>query len=272
MFDVQTAATSAWSVEWCLRLFGALIAIRCATWRFHAHAKMPAELTEPVWFLMPFSPVPVWVMVTAQVVGVVGGVAVAARWKMVPSFRIALGAFVVLGGIRTGVGKILHNDVMFIVTALPFAWSSAKTSIRETNGWQLRAAQMTAAVVYFLTGIQKVRHSGPSWIFSDNMRWIMESASRRDGALWPAFGHTIASHTVLWFISGAALIGMELVFPLALKQGWWRRCLVVGAIGLHAMAFLGIGLDYGNWVAADLILFVNWPWLRERIVGAPPLS
>lgn len=260
MFDGPATTNQSRRVAVAGTVLASLITVRCGVWSFHSISNLPRPLTEPVWFLWPVWPLPAWFFVAVQILGVMAGLVCMVR-RDVRAFRVTWVAFVILAGARGGFGKILHNDVLLVIGSIPFLLGAWKPS----NGWQVRSGQVVVSVCYFLTGIQKLRHSGPSWVYGDNMRWIMEYGSRRDGTLVPAIGRTVAAHQWLWVTSAAALIGMELLFPLVFVNRWWRRLMVGGAIGLHVTTLFALGLDYSNWWITVCAYFVDWPALGDRL-------
>ncbi len=250
------------------RALAVLMALRIATWRYHDYAELPKELVHHVWYWswlqgMP----PVQVMIAIQVIGVAAAIAFLVGWRPNVTFPAAWAAFVALAGLRAGLGKVLHNDALPILAMVPFLWSapirSSDPSAPARSGWPLRAAQVVVATIYFATGMQKLVSSGPAWVASDNMHWIMVRAA--DGANFlPGVPEWIASEPVVWHVSALLLIGLELTFPLVFVNDWFRRVLVSGAIAMHLVTLVTLELDYMSWVFVDLALFINWIALRDR--------
>lgn len=254
------------------RLFAALLLVRILTWRYHDFADLPRELVWHVWYwdwLERMPPVPA--MVAIQVVGAVAAVGVLTRRRVNQCFVVAWVAFLALAGLRSGVGKVLHNDALPLIAMVPFLWpgptARSEPCAPARAGWPLRSAQLLVATIYFLTGVQKLVHSGIEWVTTDNMRWIMEGAAR-DGVLG-AVPEWIASQPILWRTSAVALLGMELLFPLALVHRWPRRLVVTGAVTMHVMTLVTLRLDYLSWAGVVLVLFVDWGALLRRRGDAP---
>jgi len=124
------------------------------------------------------------------------------------------------------------------------------------------------AFAYFFAGFQKWRYSGPPWVTSDNLRWILIGQAHPDGlALFvadrPWLAHAVAAGALL----------LETCFPLVLFVPRLRWVLIPAAVAMHVGIRLTLGLDYSaQWLSA-VIVFVNWPALiasiRRGVVPAP---
>lgn len=261
------------------RLLAVLMTVRVLTWRYHDYAELPQSLVHPVWYWSWSSTMPpLSVMVAIQVIGVAAGVAVLVGRRANQAFVVLWCCFVALAGLRAGLGKVLHNDALPILAIIPFLWPIAgqaaqsgsgvasDTRAGQAAGWQIRSAQLVVATAYTLTGVQKLRHSGPDWFLTDNMAWIMSSVSGDGGGL-SAIPTAIAREPVLWRPAGYALLFAELLFPLVFLNRWTRAVLVSCVVALHLITLVTLRLDYLSWVWVVLVLFIDWSALRERIAA-----
>ena len=161
-------------------LVALVIGLRLATRDWTLVAERPAVLTFRATMLgwVP-APVPSWLLVAVQLVGLAGVVLVVARRRPRVGFALAWGAYAVLAGLWGSSGKVMHNDVLTVTVGavLLFALVPDRTvparDERTAWGWPPRAALVVIGTVYFLTGAQKLRHNGPTWVFSDNMAWVL---------------------------------------------------------------------------------------------------
>lgn len=258
------------------RLLAVLMTVRVLTWRYHDYAELPQSLVHPVWYWSWSSTMPpVGVMLVIQVIGVAAGVAVLMGRRANQAFVVLWCCFVALAGLRAGLGKVLHNDALPILAIIPFLWPIADRAVQrgsgapqdepagQTAGWQIRSAQLVVATIYTLTGVQKLRHSGPDWFLTDNMAWIMSSVSGDGGGL-SAIPTAIAREPLLWRPAGYALLFAELLFPLVFLNRWTRAVLVTCVVALHLITLVTLRLDYLSWVWVVLVLFVDWRAVRAR--------
>ena len=132
-------------------------------------------------------------------------------------------------------------------------------------GWPVRSAAVVVAGAYFFAGLAKLVNSGPAWVTSDNMRWILYAAGDSDFALF------IADRPWLAHLAAAGTLALELGFPLVLWRAWTAWLFVPGAVSLHVAIWLAMGLDYSAQAATVVIVLTNWPavadWTRRRVRG-----
>jgi hypothetical protein len=248
-----------------------LVAARLALSPFRGLARVPDALLVPVSWLVPFHTVPpVWVIVAVQIVGTVAAVLAAAGKRPRLTLAVAWICLLALAGLRSSLGKILHNDVLLLLAVLPFLGGPDAVAPADDAegpsprfGWPIRTGMAMVALTYFIVGVQKLVHSGPAWVTSDNMRWVLYSAAAegRTFAKWPAL--FVADHAWMATASAAFLLGLELLFPLALFVRPARPVVVAGAFLLHAGTWVLLGLDYWLWAAVVAVLFLLGEPLSE---------
>lgn len=103
-------------------------------------------------------------------------------------------------------------------------------------GWPLRLAAIITVVTYMLAGIAKLRIGGSAWLTSETLtNHIAYSATRMDllGAPRPPLATLAIANE--WALQPMAIasVAVELLAPLALLGGWFRRVWVPAAILLH---------------------------------------
>ena len=254
----------------CARIvLASLLGIRIAFGPYRGLADQPAALFHPPPFLTWLDGVPsTWVLVTLQVIGTVAAGAAVVGWRARGSFRVAWGALLVLAGLRGSFGKILHNDVLLVLAAIPFlvAPLDARLGDRRRSpawGFALRASAVVVAAAYVFCGLQKLRHTGISWVTSDNMRWIMDGAARSARSPAPDLARDIADTPWLATSLAAGLLAFELTFWLCVPLRQLRVVALAAAAALHAGTALLLGLDYWSWIVVDVAVLANW----DAIVG-----
>jgi vitamin K-dependent gamma-carboxylase-like protein len=259
-----------------------ILAGRLAFGSYAELADAPAALFRPRSFMhllhaMPPRPA----VLGLQIVGVAAATLAAVGFRARLALPLAWISALFLNGIATSVGKIVHNDVVLLLALVPLlaapisdAWSldalRGKTFKRSMPGgsirygWPVRTAMVVVAGAYFFAGLAKLVNSGPAWVTSENMRWILYSAGHSEFAVF------IADRPWLAHLVAAATLTLELGFVLVL----WRRELawlfVPGAVTFHLGIWLAMGLDYSAQAATAVVVFTNWPWLVERLRTREP--
>ena len=121
---------------------------------------------------------PPWALVAVQVVGLACALLVVAQRRPHLAFVGLWIAYTSLTALWGSSGKVMHNDVLTVLVAAVFLFASGPArdgwaERRVRYGWPPRAALAVLAMAYFVSGAQKLVHSGPEWVFSDTMTWIL---------------------------------------------------------------------------------------------------
>ena len=274
-----------------------IMLLRLATWPYAQLAATPPVMFRPPTLLTWAAGYPsARTLIAIQVIG-----SAAAIWSILRarssgaswlSFTIAWISFLALSGFKTSTGKVLHNDVLLLLVCVPAVLCRARARLGERRaspdfGWPVRTALVITAIVYFVCGLQKLRHSGFAWVTSDNMQWILVQAIDSGRAPTTALSAAIVNHRALWIATALGLIALELTFPIVLV---WRRArhpYAAAAVALHVGTWLTLGLDYWAWSLTALLVLglsglqredVEWsvnaePWRRSTpqiTLLAPP--
>src|SRR5207245_8702110 len=104
-------------------------------------------------------------------------------------------------------------------------------------GWPVRTAMLTVAGGYFFSGFYKVVFSGPAWVFSNNLRWVMYAISDQNGRPI-GLAILLANHPLLAHAAAAAALLTEIAFPVVL----WRPMAAWVFVPVVVLLHLGIGL------------------------------
>ena len=266
----------------------ALLALRLAIGDYGFVAGQPAALFDPVslFHLLPSMP-STGVVDVLQPLGVVVALLAAGGLWPRATFPAAFALAVFLELMLNATGKIVHNEVLLVLCLLPLlatprtscrAWAlrpprgaesaEAKTHPGErcgiAYGWPIRLAMVIVGLAYLIAGLQKLRYSGLDWVTSDNLRYVLWSAS--DSQAEPnQLGLLVADHAALAHLLAGASLALELGFILCLPFPRLRWILIPSVIGLHVGIRLMMGLDYSAQWLTVLIVFVNWPLVVERI-------
>jgi hypothetical protein len=258
-------------------------------------ADQPRELFRPLSYMaivdrMPSRPA----IAACLVVGIVAAALAAVGLRARTTLALALVAAMLLNGMYTAQGKVMHNDVLLTLCLLAIvlarhgdAWSldawlerrSARRAgvgaraaqVGPAYGWPVRAAMIAVALAYLIAGVHKIVDSGGlGWASSENMRWLLYLSSDSQGhnaiALW------IADHAWLAHLSAYGLLATECLFFLVLLEPRLRWLFVPAAVALHAGTWLTLRLDYSAQLLSVVIVYGTWPpvvaWLAGRRRGA----
>jgi hypothetical protein len=263
-----------------------LLALRLSRGVFLKLAGQPPALYRPLSFMHLFSAMPSRnVVLVAQGLGVAAAVLAAVGVRARVTLPLAWACALLLNGMATSVGKVVHNDVLLLLCLVPLlpvrtsdvwsvdAWVSEHRVAsceaqpwrrHQAYGWPVRTALVVAAGGYFLTGLAKLVFSGPAWFLSGNLRWVLYAASdaRTTPNLLALF---VADRPWLAHMVALSTLVVELGFPVVLWKPRAAWFFVPGAVALHAAIWATLGLDYSAWAATVVILFVDWPVVVERV-------
>ena len=261
-----------------------LLAVRLARPLYLGLAGQPKVLFRPISFMhllgsMPSRPV----TLAVQVVGVAAAALAAAGMRARITLPVAWACGVFLNGMATSTGKVVHNDVVLLLAMVPlfaapmadawsverFVWRSHRVSIPMPStryGWPVRTAMVVVVGAYFFTGFNKLVFSGPAWVTSGNLRWLLYAAS--DTRAHPdGFALFIADRPWLAHLLAGLTLATELGFPLVLGRPKLAWFFLPSAIAMHAAIWGTLHLDYSAWAATAVIVFVPWPVLADRLAA-----
>lgn len=250
-------------------LVACVIGLRLATRDWTLIAERPriltANLTVMSWWP---GPTPAGVLVTLQVVGLLGVVLVLSRRYPRLGFALAWTAYLVLTALWGSSGKVMHNDVLTVLvgavllaSAPPPARHPAPstgrglvgiggpdrwTKLRTVGcGWPPRAALAVIGTVYLMTGVQKVRGSGIDWVLSGNMQWVLRQGTSPFG---PELTALVADHLWLTQLLAGGALALELTAPIWLAIRLTRIPFAISVAFMHGSIWVCLGLEYWAWV------------------------
>jgi hypothetical protein len=134
----------------------------------------------------------------------------------------------------------------------------------------LRLVQLYVAHTYFFSGYSKLYRVGVSWMDPENLRsWFLLFSQldqvMREGALFNTLGPWIADHWLLCLIAGVYGVVVNLLFVSTLVSRRARWFFVPDAVFFHILVFLTLNIFWLN--MPQLLVFVNWQWLVDRLRG-----
>lgn len=245
-------------------------------------ADRPAELTYRLWTFGWLPHLPPAALVAIQVAGLLGAALVLARRMPRLGFTVSWLSLLVLAGLWGASGKFHHNDVLLLTAAFPVLFARVPGrgyrrrqplptgQRREVAwGWPPRAALVVVACVYFLTGLQKLRHSGLSWVFSDNMSWVLLQGAG-SSPISSDLVRRVAEAPVLPQLLAGGALALELGAPLLLLWRPTRLVFAAAVTAMHVSIWACLGLDYSPWWLTVWVVTIatgvptGWAALRDR--------
>ena len=258
----------------------AVIGLRIAFGPYLDFAGQPAALFRPVSFLHALDAMPGPVVILGlQVVGTLAAALAVAGWRRRATFPTAWLCLLVLAGLRSSRGKILHNDSLLLLAAVPFLLApavrlrdkaaGAAASVRF--GWPVHTAVAVVAGVYFFSGLSKLTHSGTAWVTTDNMRYVLYEAAGAGKVAFPDIPIWLAGQAWLTHGLAAGILLLELTFPVVLlrrsRPSPVNAVYAGAAVAFHAGTWLILGLDYWAWAAVAVIVLPDWsPFVDRHLV------
>ena len=243
-------------------------------------AQQARGLYRPVSFMRLFPlPAPTAVVVL-QVLGIAACLLAIVGYRTRPSVLIAWACSIVLIGMVVGFGRDAENEAPLLLALVPLlaarsgdAWSvdsllskghRAGRRLQSLHyGWPVRSTMVVVAGGYFFAGLAKVVWSGPAWITSSNLRWILYTAS--DAQRVPnRLGLSVADRPWLAHGVAAGALASEVLFPLALWRPKLRWFFVPAVVLLHVGIWATMGLNYVAWATTTIVVFVDWVWVVDR--------
>jgi hypothetical protein len=257
----------------------AVLAARLTRTVYVRLADTPDALFRPQSFMRVLSSQPPRGLVIAlQIIGVIAALLAMAGVRTRVSLPTAWTIGVVLGGMTTAIGKVVHNDVLLLLAIVPLlfapcadAWAidapSSPPPDHSAYGFAVRASMIVVAFAYFFAGFWKLVSSGIAWVTSSNMRWVLYASS--DGQVTPnAYALAIADRPWMAHVLAFVTLVVELGFPVVLFA---RRAIlgfVVATVALHAGIWAAMRLDYWAQAATVVVVLVDLPRLIDRARGA----
>ena len=258
---------------WILRTgFAVLFGVRLAIGDHHHLGSQPEALFRPQLLWRWLETMPSGEVIAAvQVVGVLAAAATLVVRRSRLPLVVAWGALVFVDGLLAARGKIMHNDLLALLAAVPVLMGPSAVgpddrALDRRHGWPVRAALGVVVFAYFFSGLAKLISSGPAWAFSDNLQNILFAATLTDKPPTDAVAAFVADRAWLaQAIAGLTLV-VECGFLLVLARPKLRPLFALGAVGLHTGIWVTLGLDYWSWVATVLLVVIDWPAV---LTGAP---
>ena len=178
-------------------------------------------------------------------------------------------------------GKVGHGNMLLLFTTFTFALSRAGDAlsfdaiISRLRGktppgwakeyrsgeytWPIRTVWLFMTLIFFATGIAKLRWGGYDWLFTPHLASTIRQHYLLPGGAAPSsqIGLWIAQFEWLCIATAWLTVFVELFFPLALLNKWGRLFFPTAMFCLQ----FGIGWSMGIFFWTFFIGYVFWlPW------------
>ena len=254
------------------------IGVYLALGPFTRMAGQPAALFRPVLPLRLIGieavPSTAW-MLGLQLVGLVGVALALTRRGARVGFVAAWLAFFILSAFESSFGKYLHNDAVLLLASAPLLAAPGPEDSEPLGpshrfGWSLSSGLIVLVFCYWFAGLAKVVNSGASWVFGDNIRYVMADAAASGHPWWPQIASFVSEEPFLSYVTGAYILGLELTVPVVLFSRKLRPWFAAAIVYLHVATFFTLGLDYWSWAVAACVLLLrpDFRWkspFREKV-------
>ena len=136
-------------------------------------------------------------------------------------------------------------------------------------GWPVHTATVVVAGAYFFSGLAKLLHSGPAWITTDNMRYVLYEAAGGGKVRFPGVPTWLAEQAGLAHGLAAGVLLFELTFPVVLIGGPADVGSPTPPARPPSMRGRGwsSGLDYWAWAAVAAVVLVDCSPIVGRHLG-----
>ncbi len=229
----------------------ALVNVFISIGEFVRLASRPARQFEPVGLAVllegPVSPLVLWSLFAVSVIGGTAFVAGAFFRLSGPVFAMASLAWATY---HASWGQMLHFEHLVTLHLLLLGFSPAADALsidarragsanREPEvryGWPIRLLAIVTVVTYALAGVAKLRASGWTWVEGTTLaNHIGYSATRLDllGEPRPPLSTAVVRQGWLLQPMAVSSLAVELLAPLALFGGWFRRIWVPCVLLFH---------------------------------------
>lgn len=219
----------------------------------------PGPLFDPVFAASWMSGPPSRLLVTVLwAVGLAGAIACVLGVRTHLAFIVAWVAHVELCAMWSSSGKVMHNDVLLLWACVPFLFAAAPRrhqldEVDERWGWAPRSSLAIIAAIYFLAGVQKLRHSGLEWVFSDNLSWVLRQGQSPLGA---EISRDVAAFTWLTIAAAGTSLAFEVGAPVLLALRHTRAIFAVVMGLFHLSIWFLLGLDYYGWILTLVVVIL----------------
>jgi hypothetical protein len=171
-------------------------------------------------------------------------------------------------------GKVGHGNMLVLFTTFTFALSRASDvwsfdalihrnrQVPERSGeytWPIRVVWLFMTLIFFATGIAKLRWGGIEWVTTPHLGSTMRQHFLLPEGTRPSsdFGLYLAQFDSLMIFTAVMTVFVELFFPLALISKWGRLFFPTVMFCLQ----FGIGWSLGIFFWTFFVCYLFWlPW------------
>ena len=257
---------------------------------FWAAAEREPWRWEGVGLLAPWQEPPPSVVVKVLIgITVMSGAAALIGWRYRVTAVVFAAAFAIVTTHRLSWGQVLHTEHLVLVHVVVLAlcpvaaarWSLDARRGRisaspDATGWPVRVMALATVTGYVVAGIAKVRNGGADWLVGDVLRHQIAFDNLRKillGDLHSPLGGWLVGYGWVFVPIALATVVVEILAPVALVGGWWRRGWVITAWAFHVgiLALMAIvfpyhllGVAYAPLLAPERLVDRGAVWWRDQ--------
>ncbi len=150
--------------------------------------------------------------------------------------------------------KLDHGYVTFTYAfmLLPFLFDEQRKNKDEFNSWSLQLIKISVAIVYFLSGLEKIITSQLSWLKPDNLKTYLSFHET-------ALSKLVIQSDLLCIILNIGSLGIQLSFILILFLPKYKWLWIAGGIVFHTgtLILMKIGIILNPWIFV-YVFFFDW--------------
>lgn len=183
---------------------------------------------------------------------------------------ILLWAFLIMTFSRCGDSWSVDRLIKTARTGAGPGSQTPKLSAEYT--WPIRLMWVVMAMIYFVAGLSKMRHSGIAWVTSDSMSYFLMRPPYHVADAEPLLNWGLWMSRHAWASHGMALmgVGLELSYPIALFSRRLRYVIMASGIMMQTGIALFMGPNFYQmilcqllWLPLDRILY----WFIGKFSG-----
>ncbi len=132
--------------------------------------------------------------------------------------------------------------------------------------WPIRLVWALMTTIFFSAGVAKLRYSGLSWVFSDNLSNILLLHHYRGGDVPTTLGISLAAWPFLCRLTAGMVVVLELCAPLALVSKNFRFPIVFCLLAMQVGIAYLLGVSFQEYYPCYLF-WIPWdqlPGLRSQ--------
>jgi hypothetical protein len=150
--------------------------------------------------------------------------------------------------------KVDHGyaTITYVFLLIPFLFDEERKNVPLFNSWSLQLIRISIALVYFMSGLEKIIVSQFSWVKADSLKFYLSFHETKLSSL------IIQNNFLCTVLSSGALM-FQLSFILILFFPRWKWVWIIGGVLFHTstLILMNIGILFNPWILV-YIFFFDW--------------